>query len=66
METVQIVLTSLTLVASCASPLVIAFAYLISHVRKSQCCGSYVEIVQDEHEVKKTDKSKLLDKDVKE
>ena len=45
MEVASIILSSLTLASTTLTPLIIASAYLISHVKKSNCCfGSGFEV----------------------
>jgi hypothetical protein len=47
MDIATIIITSITLVTSCLGPLIPACAYLISHIRKSECCGGKLEIRED-------------------
>lgn len=44
METATIILISLNIAASLISPLIISLGYFIKHIKKSQCCGSIVEL----------------------
>ncbi len=43
-----LVLTSLSLLVSCISPLVTATGSLISNIRKSKCCNSEIEVEKNQ------------------
>lgn len=42
-----LVLSAVSLVVSAISPLVVAAAYFIQHIKSSQCCGGKAELYQD-------------------
>jgi hypothetical protein len=52
-----IVLQSLTLLATSAAPIVSGIGFILSHVRKSSCCGGTIEVDPD---LKKKDSEKLI------
>jgi hypothetical protein len=53
MDIAQLVVSVLILASSCATPLIVSVAFFITHIRKSKCCGSYVELEDDEKKIKK-------------
>lgn len=55
MEVATIIISSLTLGVSCITPIITASAFFISHIKKSSCCGSYVELETDRDKKKPHD-----------
>lgn len=42
-----IVLQAITLLATTASPIITGIGFLLSHIRKSSCCGGTIEVDED-------------------
>ena len=44
----QIILLIVNIIISALSPIIVAIASLLKHIKKSKCCGGSVEIEPDE------------------
>jgi hypothetical protein len=53
-EIIGISVAILALTVSIATPIIVSTSYLIKHIKKSDCCGSHVEVFTSEHELKET------------
>lgn len=61
MEVATLVIAGLNLICTAMAPIIVGGAYLLKHVKKSDCCGGSIEVEHSPREETKKRKSKPID-----